>query len=252
MSARVILRKNARVLVVGAGGLGAPAMLALAHAGIGTIGIVDDDEVEKTNLHRQILFRESDVGRPKGEAARAAITRLNKAISIEVHPTRFLPHNAIELASMYDLIVEGSDNFPTKFLVADAACLAKRAVVHAAAVRWVGTALAVSAAGAPCYRCVFEDIPKGDAPNCATAGVVGPIVGVVGALQADLALRMIDGDDVAGTLVSFDGRSETIRRHKVAPRKSCALCGPVTPESTESPKNERISNVESIRYGTAP
>jgi molybdopterin/thiamine biosynthesis adenylyltransferase len=244
---RIILREKARVLVVGAGGLGAPAILALAHAGIGTIGIVDDDEVEKTNLHRQILFRESDVGRPKGEAAKAAITRINKGISIEVHPTRFLPHNAIELASMYDLIVEGSDNFPTKFLVADAACLSKRAVVHAAAVRWVGTALAVSAAGAPCYRCVFEDVPKGDAPNCATAGVIGPVVGVVGALQADLALRMIDGEDVAGTLVSFDGRSETIRRHRVAARKSCALCG--TPES---PKNERISNVESIRYGTAP
>jgi molybdopterin/thiamine biosynthesis adenylyltransferase len=241
---RVILRKKARVLVVGAGGLGAPVLLALAHAGIGTIGIVDDDEVEKTNLHRQILFRETDVGRPKSEAAHHAITRINKHINVEVHPTRFLPHNAIELAGMYDLVVEGSDNFPTKFLVADACYLAKRPVVHAAAVRWVGTALAVSASGAPCYRCVFEDIPKGDAPNCATAGVIGPVVGVVGALQADLALKMIDGENVAGTLVSFDGRSETLRRHSLSARKSCALCG--------SPKNARISNVETIRYGTAP
>lgn len=222
-------------------------ILALAHAGIGTIGIVDDDEVEKTNLHRQILFRESDVGTSKSEAVRAAITRINKAISIEVHNTRFLPHNAIELASMYDLIVEGSDNFPTKFLVADAAHLAERPVVHAAAVRWVGTALAVSAKGAPCYRCVFEDIPKGDAPNCATAGVIGPVVGIVGALQADLALKMIDGEKVAGTLVSFDGRSNAIRRRAFAARKSCALCG--TAENPE--KNDRISRVETIRYGTA-
>jgi molybdopterin/thiamine biosynthesis adenylyltransferase len=240
---RVIARNKARVLVVGAGGLGAPVLLALAHAGIGTIGIVDDDEVEKTNLHRQILFRETDVGRSKGEAAHHAITRINKHINVEVHSTRFLPHNAIELASMYDLVIEGSDNFPTKFLVADACYLAKAPVVHAAAVRWVGTALAVFASGAPCYRCVFEDIPKGDAPNCATAGVVGPVVGVVGALQADLALKMIDGENVAGNLVSFDGRSETIRRHTVNARKSCALCG--------SAKAERISSVAAIRYGTA-
>lgn len=252
MSARVRSRAGARVLVVGAGGLGAPVILALAHAGVGTIGIVDDDEVEKTNLHRQILFREADVGRQKGEAARAAITWINERISVEVHPTRFLPHNAIELASMYDLVIEGSDNFPTKFLVADACYLAKVPVVHAAAVRWVGTALAVSATGAPCYRCVFEDIPRGDAPNCATAGVIGPIVGVVGALQADLALKMIDGEHVAGTLVSFDGRSETIRRHAVSARKSCALCGSPKNEQGGDPKSERISSVETIRYGTAP
>jgi molybdopterin/thiamine biosynthesis adenylyltransferase len=233
-------RSRVRVLVVGAGGLGAPAIMGLAHAGVGTIGIVDDDEVEKTNLHRQILFREEDVGRQKGETARDAITRENKRIVIEVHPTRFLPHNAIDLASMYDLVIEGSDNFPTKFLVADACYLAQRPVVHAAAVRWVGTAFAVAATGAPCYRCVFEDIPKGDAPNCATAGVIGPIVGVVGALQADLALKMIDGESVAGQLVSFDGKSEQIRRRTVAPRKSCALCG--------SAKKEPISTLEIARY----
>jgi molybdopterin/thiamine biosynthesis adenylyltransferase len=242
-----VKRETARVLVVGVGGLGAPVLLALAHAGVGVIGIVDDDEVEKTNLHRQILFRESDVGKSKGEAARAAIARINKGISIELHSTRFLPHNATELAGTYDLIVEGSDNFPTKFLVADAAHLAKRAVVHAAAVRWVGTALAVSAEGGPCYRCVFEDIPRGDAPNCATAGVIGPVVGIVGALQADLALKMIDGEDVAGTLVSFDGRANVIRRRNVARRNSCALCG----GAPNDPKFERISHVEAIRYGTA-
>ena len=240
-------RAGARVLVVGAGGLGAPVLMALAHARVGTIGIVDDDDVEKTNLHRQILFRERDVGRQKGEAAKDTINRINEGISIELHPTRFLPHNAIELASMYDLVIEGSDNFPTKFLVADACYLANVPVVHAAAVRWVGTALAVSAIGAPCYRCVFEDIPSGDAPNCATAGVIGPVVGIVGALQADLALRIIDGENVLGTLVSFDGRSNATRRRTVARRKSCVLCGA---EASDTPKNQRISSIEMIRYAT--
>lgn len=232
------------MLVVGAGGLGAPAILALVHGGVGTIGVVDDDEVERTNLHRQILFRDADVGRPKTEALEAAIRRISKAISrpvvVEPHVTRFLPYNAVDLAGMYDLVLEGSDNFPTKFLVADACHLAGRPVVHAAAIRWVGTALAVSAQGGPCYRCLFEDIPLGEAPSCATAGVIGPVVGVVGALQADLALRVLDGEDVGGHLASFDGRSETIRRRAITPRKSCALCG--------SPEKQRISSIDLARY----
>ena len=220
-------RKNARVLVVGAGGLAAPTVLALAHAGIGTVGLVDDDEVEKTNLHRQILFRESDVGAPKTEALKAAIERENGRIHVEVHPTRFLPPNAVDLASMYDLVVEGSDNFPTKFLAADACHIAKKPIVHASALRWIGTVLAVGPAGRPCYRCLFEDIPKGDAPNCATAGVIGPVVGVVGALQADLALKIVDmstngakADAPFGELVTFDGKTEEIRRRRIAPRRA--------------------------------
>ncbi|MEO8875965.1 MAG: HesA/MoeB/ThiF family protein [Polyangiaceae bacterium] len=231
------------MLVVGAGGLGAPAILALAHAGIGTLGIVDDDEVERSNLHRQILFRDADVGRPKTEALAAAIARENKLISVEAHPTRFLPHNAVELAEMYDLVVEGSDNFPTKFLVADACAIAKRPVVHASALRWIGTAFAVAALGAPCYRCLFEDLPPDDAPNCATAGVIGPVVGVVGALQADLALGLLDGENVAGQLVSFDGRSEAVRRRTITARKSCALCG--------TAENKHISTIKLSRYTAA-
>jgi molybdopterin/thiamine biosynthesis adenylyltransferase len=216
---------RARVLVVGVGGLGCPAAMALARAGVGTLGLVDDDAVDRTNLHRQILFSDADVGAPKVEAARRALTRLAPQIRIETHATRLLPGNAVELAGRYDLVLEGSDNFPTKFLVSDACRLAARPVVHGAAVRWHGTALAVEPAGRPCYRCLFEDIPREDAPSCAEAGVVGPVVGVVGAAQADLALSLLQGEPVGGELFTFDGRALLARRRRISARPGCMLCG---------------------------
>jgi molybdopterin/thiamine biosynthesis adenylyltransferase len=144
---------------------------------------------------------------------------------VNVHATRLLPSNAVALVSEYDLVVEGSDNFATKFLAADACALARVPVVHAAAVRWHGTVLAVGASGAPCYRCLFEDLPREDAPNCAEAGVIGPLVGVVGAIQAGLALAIIDGKDASGTLVTFDGKTDALRRITLRARPDCALCG---------------------------
>lgn len=233
---------RARVLVVGMGGLGCPAALAFARAGVGTLGLVDDDLVDATNLHRQILFCDDDVGAPKIEVAARAIERFaeeaGKRVEVELHPSRLLPSNAVDLASRYDLVVEGSDNFPTKFLAADAALLARRPIVHAAAVRWHGTALAVGPAGAPCYRCLFEDVPRENAPNCAEAGVVGPVVGVVAAAQADLALSLLEGEDVTGALFTFDGRTGQARRRTIAPRPGCALCG-----------NARsIGDIEASRY----
>ena len=216
----------ARVLVVGVGGLGAPIALALGQAGVGTVGLADDDEVERTNLHRQVLFRDADVGRPKVSAGAEALARRFPRLTVATHATRFLVANAIDLARAYDLVVEGSDNFATKFLAADACKLADRPVIQAAAIGWRGTALAVSPRGAPCYRCVFEDIPREHAPNCAEAGVLGPVVGVVGALAADLAIRHLAGADVAGTLVTFDARaSEPVRRRTVRARPDCPLCG---------------------------
>jgi molybdopterin/thiamine biosynthesis adenylyltransferase len=229
---------NRRVLLVGVGGLGSPAAIALAASGVGTIGIADDDEVEVSNLHRQILYREADVGRSKPLAASRAIPAWAPGIRVVVHGTRLLPDNAVEIVSRYDLVLEGSDNFATKFLVADACALEQVAVVHGSAVRWHGTALAVAATGQPCYRCLFEDIPHEHAPNCAEAGVMGPVVGVVAALQADLALRILRGaTDVAGQLVTFDGKTGSCRRRTVARRVDCPLCG-----------RRRIEAIDGARY----
>lgn len=215
-----------RVLVVGVGGLGCPAAIALARAGVSTLGLADEDLVEVGNLHRQILFEPADVGRPKVDVAADALRKLAPNLAIESHQTHVLPKNAVDLASRYDVIVEGSDNFPTKFLVADAARIAGRPVVHGAAIRWHGTALAVSAEGRPCYRCVFEDVPRDHIPNCAEVGVMGPVVGVVGALIADLALSILAGAPVAGELVTFDGKALRVRRRRAAMRPGCPLCGP--------------------------
>lgn len=215
---------SGRVLLVGVGGLGAPLALVLSRAEI-TLGLADDDDVDRTNLQRQILFDDADVGRSKLLAARDALLRLGARCELVFHETRLLPHNALELVSGFSLVVEGSDNFATKFLVADACAIAGVPVVHGAAVRWHGTALAVGPSGRPCYRCLFEDIPRENAPNCAEAGVMGPVVGVVGALQADLALRALGGEAPWGELVTYDGRADVVRRRTIPRRADCPLCG---------------------------
>jgi molybdopterin/thiamine biosynthesis adenylyltransferase len=221
-----VSRAQARVLLVGVGGLGCPAALALSGAGVGALGLCDDDEVERSNLHRQILFSDEDVGAPKVDAAARAIAARAPGLAVRRHRTRLLPENALALVRDYDLVLEGADNFATKFLVADACLLGGVPVVHASAVRWVGTALAVGPRGGPCYRCLFEDVPFGeDAPNCAEAGVLGPVVGVVAAVQVDLALARLDGAPVAGELATFDGRTGALRRRAVPARRVCALCG---------------------------
>jgi adenylyltransferase/sulfurtransferase len=218
-------RSGVRALLVGLGGLGCPAALALARAGVGLLGLCDDDRIERSNLHRQILFDDADVGLPKLDAAARALRQRAPGIDLRIHAHRLLPANAAALVSEYDIVLEGSDNFATKFLAADACALASVPIVHASAVRWVGTALAVGAGGAPCYRCLFEDLPEGGGPNCAEAGVMGPVVGFVAAAQVDLALAMVDGDQVAGELVTFDGRINELRRRILRPRAGCSLCG---------------------------
>lgn len=230
---------SARVLVVGVGGLGAPLATALAAAGVATLGLCDDDEVDRSNLHRQLLFRDADVGRPKLDAACESLARAFPRLRLEPHATRLVPENALDLVARYDLVVEGSDNFATKFLAADACARVRRPVVHGAAIRWIGTALAVGARGRPCYRCLFEDLPDGGAqPTCDDAGVMGPVVGLTGALQADLALALLAGDaDAAGTLVTVDGRAaRPIRRRRLRARADCRLCGgPAASRAETSP-----------------
>ena len=221
---RLKARREARVLVVGAGGLGNPCALALARAGVGSLRVCDDDVVEATNLHRQILFDETSVGKPKLDEMKRALESMTD-VRVEVVRTRFLPAHARELLEGCDVVVEGADNFPTKFLVGDACTIARVPVVHAAAVRLHGTALAVGGQGRPCYRCVFEDVPREATANCDTAGVLGPMVGVVGALQASLALDFLDGRDVDGAFVSYDAKTDLLRRTRMHARPSCAACG---------------------------
>ena len=233
-------RDRIRALVVGVGGLGCPAALALARSGIAGLGLCDDDCVEQSNLHRQILFRAADVGVPKLEAAVRALREIRGDLSIYAHSTRLLPDNAIALVREYDVVLEGSDNFATKFLAADACALAAIPIVHASAVRWIGTALAVGARGGPCYRCLFEDVPTVDAPNCAEAGVMGPVAGVVAAAQVDLALALVEGGAVGGQLVTFDGWTNVFRRRTLVRRDDCTLCG-ATP---------RIQSIEPVAYAS--
>jgi adenylyltransferase/sulfurtransferase len=262
-------RARKRALVVGVGGLGCPAAIALARAGVGTIGLCDDDLVDRSNLHRQILFGDADVGGSKVACAEAALRGWAPRLDVRVHARRLLPGNAIDLVRHYDVVLEGSDNFATKFLAADACALARVPVVHASAVRWIGTALAVGAGGGPCYRCLFEDLPGEGAPNCAEAGVMGPVVGVVAAAQADLALALLDGEvdgtspatggsaDVlparrplpergrnlaVGQLVTFDGRTGELRRRALAARADCPLCG------ADVPPMSRIRSIDAQAY----
>ena len=242
MTADAPALRGKSALIVGAGGLGCPAAIALADAGVDRLVIADDDCVEESNLHRQILFTDEDVGRDKLSAAEQRLYERGAFPgSIELVRTRFLPENARLLARSVDVILEGADNFATKFLVADACFLEKTPVVHGAAVRWTATVWAVAAAGRPCYRCLFEDLPAGDAPNCAEAGVFGPVVGLAGALMADLALRVLSGSDPFGVLHTYAGKTDVLRAIEVAPRDDCVLCGPAP----------RIGEIDEVRYTAA-
>lgn len=207
-------------LLIGLGGLGCPAALALAGAGVGRLILVDDDDVALENLHRQILYRDTDIGRHKLDAA---VDALCDKTSVFAEKTRFLPENALELAQGADVILEGADNFATKFLASDAALLANLPIVHGAAIRWHGTALLAKPGGRPCYRCVFEDLlPDDQAPACSTAGVIGPIVGLIGALMADLALDALNANwSRAGSVMSVDGLARKFRESPFSSRTTC-------------------------------
>lgn len=214
------------VLVIGAGGIGAPAALALAEAGVDHMTVVDDDVVEISNLHRQILFDDGDIGRPKLEAFTRVLGARFPGLTLTTVKGRALPDTALALARRSRVVVDACDNFATRFLMCDAAYLAGVPVVHAAAVRWHTTVMAVSATGGPCYRCLFEDIPDGEAIDCATAGVAGPVCGVAGALAADATLRILSNDStVYGGITSYDGWRDRLRRVTVKPRPDCPLCG---------------------------
>lgn len=214
------------VLLVGAGGIGAPAAIALAEAGVEELAIADDDLIELGNLHRQILFSDADVGAHKIDAIVAALRARTPRLVVRPIRERALPDSALGLIGGAAVVVDACDNFATRFLLADACALAEVPVVHAAAVRWKATVMAVGARGRPCYRCLFEDLPEGPAPDCATAGVVGPVCGVAGALAADAALRLLAGDaSVLGRVLTYDGLGDVLRAAPVRARAGCPLCG---------------------------
>lgn len=222
--------KAARVLLVGAGGLGSPLALYLAAAGIGTIGIVDDDHVEISNLQRQVAHTTDRIGAPKAESAALAARAINPEVRVEVHATRLTPDNALDLVGRYDLVCDGTDNFATRFLVADTCVLAKRTLVSAAVLRFEGQLSVFKPhQGGPCYRCLYpEPPPPGMVPSCSEAGVLGAVTGVMGTLQATEALKEIlgIGDTLSGRLLVWDALATKFRTVKLHPDPACAACGP--------------------------
>jgi adenylyltransferase/sulfurtransferase len=218
---------EAGVLIIGAGGLGCPAALALAAGGARRIGIVDDDRVDASNLHRQVLFSDADIGEPKVTAFARALARRFPSVDIVTHPVRFEVTNAAELVAAYDVVIDGSDNFATKFLANDAAVLARRPLVHGAAVGTGGQLITVPAGGRPCYRCLFEEPPPaGVGPSCAEAGVLGPVPGVIGSLAGVEASRLLRGQAPAyvGRLLQYDSSGMNLRAVSFNPNPRCAVC----------------------------
>jgi adenylyltransferase/sulfurtransferase len=222
--------KAARVLVVGAGGLGSPLVLYLAAAGIGTIGIVDDDRVELSNLQRQIAHTTARIGAPKVESASVAATAINPEVRIEPHALRLNADNALSLIERYDLVCDGTDNFATRFLVADSCVLARRTLVSAAVLRFEGQLSVFKPhAGGPCYRCLYSEAPpEGTVPTCSEAGVLGAVTGVMGTLQATEVLKEIlgIGESLAGKLLIWDALASRFRTVRLRPDPHCAACGP--------------------------
>ena len=220
--------KRARVLCVGAGGLGSPLALYLAAAGVGTIGLVDYDTVDLSNLQRQILYATEDVGRPKVEAAKERLQQLNPDIEIIAHSLQLASWNALELFADYDIIADGTDNFPTRYLVNDACVLTGKPNVHASIFRFEGQVSIFDAAQGPCYRCMFpEPPPPGLVPSCAEGGVLGVLPGIIGSLQALEVLKLIlgVGDPLVGRLVLFDALDFAFRELSVKKDPNCAICG---------------------------
>jgi molybdopterin/thiamine biosynthesis adenylyltransferase len=222
--------KAARVLIVGAGGLGSPLTLYLAAAGIGTIGIADDDVVDLSNLQRQVAHTTDRIGVSKVVSAAAAAIAINPDLKVAPHPMRLTSDNALDLIGRYDLVCDGTDNFATRFLVADACALAKRTLVSAAVLRFEGQlSVFKSHECGPCYRCLYpEPPPPGSVPTCSEAGVLGAVTGVMGTLQATEVLKEIlgIGETLSGRLLVWDALASRFRTIKLRPDPSCALCGP--------------------------
>lgn len=219
--------KGARVLMIGAGGLGSPAGMYLAAAGVGTIGLVEFDTVDTSNLQRQVLYSYEDIGKPKLAAATARLRGLNPHIDVVSHECRLDSSNALQLIQQYDLVVDGTDNFATRYLVNDACVLAGRPNVYASIFRFEGLLSVFNFRGGPCYRCLYPSPPPpGFAPSCAEGGVFGVLPGILGALQATEAIKLITGvgRPMGGRLLQFDALELAFREFRVDRDPSCCIC----------------------------
>lgn len=243
---------KAKVLVIGAGGLGSPLLLYLAAAGVGTLGVVDDDSVDLSNLQRQVLHDTDSVGRPKVESAVQRLAQVNPEIVVTPHTTRITAANAMDLIAGYDLVADGSDNFATRYLINDACYLARKPLVSAAIMRFDGQlstykAFARDAGDTtkhPCYRCVFGDQPADFKDSCADVGVLGALAGVMGTLQAGEVVKELlgIGESLSGSLLLFEMLAAEFRKINLRPDPDCALCS----------AQATIHDLETKDYGSAP
>lgn len=226
---------SSKVLIIGAGGLGAPAALYLAAAGVGTIGIVDYDEVDLTNLQRQIIHHTADVGTEKVNSAKAKIEAINPDVTVQIHQTKVAAKNISEIIRRYDFVIDGTDNFPAKFLINDACYFEKVPFSHAGILRFDGQLLTVLPGETTCYRCVFHSCPPaGAVPSCSQAGVLGVLAGVVGSLQATEAMKyLLDiGDLLTNTLLTYNALTMEFRKVSLNRNPNCPLCSE-NPQITE-------------------
>jgi adenylyltransferase/sulfurtransferase len=219
---------SARVLLLGAGGLGCPLAQYLAAAGVGTLGLLDDDRVDASNLHRQVLYGTADVGRRKLDVAAERVAAMNPDVKLELHPVRLRSDNALELFASYDVIVDGTDNFPTRYLSNDACVLLGKPNVHGSIFRFDGQASVFDARHGPCYRCLYpEPPPPGAVPSCAEGGVLGVLPGLVALIQATETLKLLTGvgEPLYGRLLLIDALRMEFQEYRVKKDPECALCG---------------------------
>jgi adenylyltransferase/sulfurtransferase len=220
--------REASVLVVGAGGLGSPASYYLAAAGIGRLGIVDNDEVDTSNLQRQILHRTAGIGMPKTDSATERLSALNPGVAVEKHQVRLGKDNVEGIIADYDVIIDGVDNFPARYLLHDACHFARKPMVEAGVLQFLGQIMTIVPGEGPCYRCVFpEPPPPGTVPSCQEAGILGAVAGVLGIMQATEAIKLIlgIGAPLVGRIMIYEALSGSFREVKFRPNPKCPLCG---------------------------